>query len=908
MMLTELRLKNVKSYRDAIIEFKPGINGITGENGHGKTTILEAIGYALFDYLPYPERGFIRYGTQSGSVELDFLADDEITYTITRKIGGSDIKLTTPLGTITGKKDVIDWLIDNIFPFVGDHKGLRSIFENAVGVPQGSFTTAFAQTPAVRRSIFNGVLGVDEYKKAYQNLLPVINSLKDKIIQLEKEVLVLRTETREYEELKKEKSELETEITSLSRDIQVLKNNTELLGVKRDELTMREKKIQQIENELNRIEVSIKATEEHLKLVKKDLEEAESAEQIVSELADKKREYEENEQKLKDLYARREERNRDEKKILSLKNRITILKEREKRREELKKGISELEIEKEELQPAFKEHESLQTEIKSIQEELREPLRELIFERENLKEKETLINELKNRLNQLKKEEKQLLPQLERQLHLNKEIEQKSRLIEIIRSEVTELERKSEQTGKENLCPILHGIRCEAVTDFNTHFTEEISKRKTKLNTTQKELSKLQIELKSLKDPTGQISEKETLLKDIEKQLKIDRLTSIPEKIKENETKIYELREKFKKYTIELTGKKNELEKIEKILTKLNKQLETLNDPKTRLNTTQKLIQTKRKEYEKLKDTEQEKTKTEGELEKKKNKLHKYAGLTETIRIIENKTEQLKNAHNTYLQNRPIAARKTELINEHNKTQTKLKEEETKNRKLEEEHQKEQTHFNKTELHELGSKLETFGKKLSAKESTRTEKEKQQKTTENKLKNIKTKLKELEKIEEQLKQEEQLHTYTTYIRYLLNNAGQLIIHQLINQIAIEATNTYCEIMQNYTTELRWNEDYEITITENGQEHNYTQLSGGEQMSAALATRLAILKTTSQIDIIFLDEPTTNLDTQRRENLSRQLQNIHNFKQLIIITHDSTLNEHTNHTIHITKTNNESQIT
>jgi len=155
MMLTELRLKNVKSYKDATIEFKPGINGITGENGHGKTTILEAIGYALFDSLPYPERDFIRYGTQSGSVELDFLADDEITYTITRKIGGSDIRLATPLGTITGKKDVMDWLIDNIFPFVGDQKGLRSIFENAVGVPQGSFTTAFAQTPAVRRSIFD---------------------------------------------------------------------------------------------------------------------------------------------------------------------------------------------------------------------------------------------------------------------------------------------------------------------------------------------------------------------------------------------------------------------------------------------------------------------------------------------------------------------------------------------------------------------------------------------------------------------------------------------------------------------------------------------------------------------------------------------------------------------------------
>ena len=908
MMLTELRLKNVKSYRDATIEFKPGINGITGENGHGKTTILEAIGYALFDYLPYPERNFIRHDTQSGSVELDFLSDDEIIYTITRKIGGSDIKLSTPIGKITGKKDVMDWLIDNLFPFAGDQRGLRSIFENAVGVPQGSFTTAFAQTPAVRRSIFDGVLGVDEYKKAYQNLLPVLNSLKDGITELEKEVLVLRTETQEYEELKWEKSELERDITSLLKEIQEIKSRIELLGAERDELARREEKIQQIEKELHKLKVLIETTEKDLKRVKNDLEEAESAENIVNELADKKKEYEENEQKLKDLYARREERNRCEKKALSLKNNIAILKEREKKCEELEKEILGLKREKEDLQPVVKEYKALQRETKLIQEELKEPLRELIFEKKSLEEVEKLVNELNNRLNKLKKEKNQLLPQLDRQNYLNKEIEEKIRSIGVIHSEVTELERRSEQTCEENLCPILHGIRCEAVTDFNTYFTEEISKREEKLKIVQKKLSELQRELESLKDPAGQISERETLIKEIEKQLKSDRLRSIPEKNNENKTKIYKLREKFKKYTTELTGNKNELKKIEEILIKLNKQIETLEDAKIRLYTIEKLTHTKREELEKLKETKEEKRRAEEELEKEKKKLSKYAGLNETIRIIENRTEKLRDAHNTYLQNSPIAARKPELISVQKKNQIKLEEEETKTKKLKEERQKEETHFNKTKLHELGSRLETLGKRLSARESTQVEKEKQFKTTEKKLEKTKTKLKELEKIEKQLKQEEKLHTYTTYIRDLLNNSGQLIIHQLIDQIATEATNTYCEIMQNYTTELHWNEDYEITLTENGQEHSYTQLSGGEQMSAALAIRLAILKTTSQIDIIFLDEPTTNLDTQRRENLARQLQNIHNFKQLIIITHDNTLSEQTNHTIHITKTNSESRAT
>jgi len=59
MLLKSVELRNIKSYRSETIDFSEGINGICGENGHGKTTILEAIGYALFDYLPYKKADFL---------------------------------------------------------------------------------------------------------------------------------------------------------------------------------------------------------------------------------------------------------------------------------------------------------------------------------------------------------------------------------------------------------------------------------------------------------------------------------------------------------------------------------------------------------------------------------------------------------------------------------------------------------------------------------------------------------------------------------------------------------------------------------------------------------------------------------------------------------------------------------
>jgi DNA repair protein SbcC/Rad50 len=81
------------------------------------------------------------------------------------------------------------------------------------------------------------------------------------------------------------------------------------------------------------------------------------------------------------------------------------------------------------------------------------------------------------------------------------------------------------------------------------------------------------------------------------------------------------------------------------------------------------------------------------------------------------------------------------------------------------------------------------------------------------------------------------------------------------------------------------------------------LSGGEQVSVALALRLGMaqLLGASNLNFVILDEPTTNLDEQRRKSLVTvlgQLSNISNQNlrqqlQFIIITHDSEIFEDSN---------------
>ena len=49
MRLNSLSMKNFKKYRGAVkVEFQDGLTGILGGNGSGKSTIVEAIAWALY--------------------------------------------------------------------------------------------------------------------------------------------------------------------------------------------------------------------------------------------------------------------------------------------------------------------------------------------------------------------------------------------------------------------------------------------------------------------------------------------------------------------------------------------------------------------------------------------------------------------------------------------------------------------------------------------------------------------------------------------------------------------------------------------------------------------------------------------------------------------------------------------
>jgi len=80
MHLNKLVLKNFKKFRHAELEFSDGLTGIVGSNGSGKSTIVEAIAWAL-------------YGNRASSIKRDFIRNARA-----RESDAVETRLTLSLG------------------------------------------------------------------------------------------------------------------------------------------------------------------------------------------------------------------------------------------------------------------------------------------------------------------------------------------------------------------------------------------------------------------------------------------------------------------------------------------------------------------------------------------------------------------------------------------------------------------------------------------------------------------------------------------------------------------------------------------------------------------------------------------------------------------------------------------
>ncbi|OHB29028.1 MAG: nuclease SbcCD subunit C [Desulfuromonadaceae bacterium GWB2_53_15] len=142
---------------------------------------------------------------------------------------------------------------------------------------------------------------------------------------------------------------------------------------------------------------------------------------------------------------------------------------------------------------------------------------------------------------------------------------------------------------------------------------------------------------------------------------------------------------------------------------------------------------------------------------------------------------------------------------------------------------------------------------------------------------------------------------------IFKNVSTQLSERFREEISTRADIIYRTIADS-DEELYWGDNYRIVLKDMQggivRERSDDQLSGGQMMSAVVALRLALLQTIGA-RVAFFDEPTSNLDATRRENLAYAFRAIdvgreevaeHWYDQLFLVSHDVAFTEITDKVI------------
>jgi len=233
MILTSLHMQNYKKYRDHTLEFAEGLTGIIGRNGSGKSTIFDAISFALYGDTR-GEKETIRYAKASEkepvSVTLVFEIDAK-SYKVVRELRGKSLTAKAYLydADDTLIADTARGVTSEIIRLIGMNK---EAFMHTVFASQKELTALSGLKNEERKKIIRKLLGLEKIDKIEQEIRSRLTDLNrdirnfSEILLSEAEVKVLEeakeVKTKAAEELKKEVEKIEKSLEAKRKEVDEL--------------------------------------------------------------------------------------------------------------------------------------------------------------------------------------------------------------------------------------------------------------------------------------------------------------------------------------------------------------------------------------------------------------------------------------------------------------------------------------------------------------------------------------------------------------------------------------------------------------------------------------------------------------------------------------------------------------
>ncbi|WP_338950707.1 SMC family ATPase [Fusobacterium nucleatum] len=913
MIIKKVQLENYRSHSNSTVEFTKGVNLILGKNGRGKTSILEAISTVMFNTKDRSGKetgkSYIKFGEKSSKVDIDFIANDGREYNLKTEFFKTKPKKQTLKDMIGSEYD--GDIQEKLEELCGIKKGFEETYENIVIAKQNEFINIFKAKPKDREEIFNKIFNTQIYKEMYDSFLKeAVDKYKEKVKDLEKEITFLKENMEDKEQITnflKEEKEVEKNLQDRFKNINVVSKNLE------NEI----KDYETTEIELNNLVKNIKDEEnkikKYLSLLKENIIEGKQAKKskiIVKETEKSYLEYLEIENRLKDLRENLDNLLEEQKLNIQYQNNVKILKlnnenlkndiinleenisKNSEKKENLESEISNLKIKEEDLDLKLKKYINLLDKLEKLEnfkdKKLEDKLKKMT-EIDILKKELVSKNDLFKIIN---------IEELEKKLYDFQELEKELKLLEeqkiIFETEIKTLKKSSKELS-DKICPFLNE-KCQNLEDKEAedYFSSKISLKTKELENLKKnieEKTQILVEKVVFEDKKKQYFELEKSIKVLEFSLKNEEinLKEIELDIKNLDMDIQKLIEnqEFQNSQM-LREKKKELEvelrnlNLDEKRENLKNLLENLEIEKEKILKNQNSIESNLEEIDVFS-------------KKIKENINKnIESIKSEIKTFENKLDDLKNPYNEYLKNNVLAEDLENLLIKVDKNIKELYslrtdknllkekvfnlEEKIKNIKIAE--FKEKYDIIKEELNEINKKLGSSQEKIEnykkILEKISSQEEKQKKL-----------LVEFKKLENKFNK-------ASLIRNEVGQMGRAISKYMLSGISNIASVNFNKITGR-TERIEWSNEekdkYAVYLVGQERKIAFEQLSGGEQVSVAIAIRGTMTEYFTNSKFMILDEPTNNLDTERKKLLAEYMGEIlNNLEQSIIVTHDDTFRE------------------
>ena len=253
-MITSIELVDFLSHSDTKLKFEEGVTIFVGDNGAGKSSIIDAITFSLFgQHTRKSNKGLIRRGTNQGYAKIEFSIKDK-QYETVRKIdskGGlsaifSETTNNDRVEIAAGeRKQFGESMTEQVEKTIGmDFEKLKI----ASIVQQGELNAIINAKPKEFKELLNAIIGIDKLDIASESMRKVTKEFREKIrTELGYDDTHIEILTKDFEkyqceikETEPEKNQLELQKKEIDKELVELQEKEEIETPKRDKINQLE--------------------------------------------------------------------------------------------------------------------------------------------------------------------------------------------------------------------------------------------------------------------------------------------------------------------------------------------------------------------------------------------------------------------------------------------------------------------------------------------------------------------------------------------------------------------------------------------------------------------------------------------------------------------------------------------